>query len=325
LSPAYKDEVLEVANVHKSYGAVPALGGVDLTVAAGEVLGLLGPNGAGKTTLVSIVAGLRRADAGVVRVCGIDVAKDPTAARRCTGLAPQELGIYPILTVRENLVFFGELAGLRRARLSRRIDEVADALELTGLLQRLARDLSGGEKRRVHTAMALMHRPQLLLLDEPTTGVDVSTRSRLLDVVRELANDGAAVCYSTHYLPEVEALGASVAILDSGRVVARGTVAELVQAHGRSAVELRFDGPPPALPLAYPQEVDGQCVRVALDAPTEQLPKLLTELGQAASDLRGVNVLTPSLEAVFIALTGRRYSQEEELPVQGAPRDVALA
>ena len=316
--------MLEVAGVRKSYGTVPALDGVDLTVAAGEVLGLLGPNGAGKTTLVSIIAGLRRADAGVVRVCGIDVGKNPTAARRCTGLAPQELGIYPILTVRENLVFFGELAGLRRARLLRRIDEVADALELTGLLPRLARDLSGGEKRRVHTAMALMHRPQLLLLDEPTTGVDVSTRSRLLDVVRELANDGAAVCYSTHYLPEVEALGASVAILEAGRVVARGTVAELVRAHGRSAVELRFDGPPPALPPAYPQHVAGQCVRVALDAPTEQLPRLLTELGTAASDLRGVNVVTPSLEAVFIALTGRRYS-EEELPVQGAPSDVALA
>ena len=300
--------MLRVEGLRKSYGRQVALDGVDLDIEPGEIVGLLGPNGAGKTTLVSIVAGLRNADAGTVHVGGIPVAERPFEARRLLGLAPQELGVYPVLSARDNLRFFGELAELAPPLLARRIDEVAEALDLTELLDRPVRTFSGGEKRRIHTALAMLHRPPLLLLDEPTTGVDVATRAHLLDAVRALAaEDGTAICYSTHYLPEVEALGASVAILDRGRVVARGALAELVRAHGRCLVELSFDGEPPELDGA---ERDGSFLRLPADDPAADAARALGALGPASSRLRSIELVRPSLESVFLAVTGRRYESE---------------
>ncbi len=310
--------MLEVDDLRKSYGDVVALDGVDLSVASGDIVGLLGPNGAGKTTLVSIVAGLRWADGGTVRIDDLDVAAEPYETRRRLGLAPQDLGVYPVLSVRENLLYFGELAELGGRELAGRIDEVADALELTHLLDRPARTLSGGEKRRLHTAMAMLHRPPLLLLDEPTTGVDVATRSRLLEVVRALAADGTAVCYSTHYLPEVEALGASVAILDRGRVAARGALHDLVRAHGQCYVELSFEGEAPDLPGLEGAERSGPVLRLPTADPAADTARALAALGPAAPQLRAVEILRPSLESVFLAVTGRRYEEEVAAGV-GAP------
>jgi ABC-2 type transport system ATP-binding protein len=172
---AHHGQVLHIAGLRKSYGAEQALRGVDLDVGQGEIVALLGPNGAGKTTLVSIVAGLRRADAGVVEVAGIDALRRSKEVRRLLGIAPQDTGIYPVVSVRQNLMLFGELSGLRRREVRGRVDEVAEALAITDLLDRQAGTLSGGQKRRLHTAIAFMHRPRLLLLDEATTGADVQT------------------------------------------------------------------------------------------------------------------------------------------------------
>lgn len=232
--------MLRVRAVRKRYDEIVALDGVDLDVAAGEILCLLGPNGAGKTTLVSIVAGLRRADSGTVTVNGVDVVAYPGRAHPFIGLAPQDLGIYPILTVSQNLAYFGELSGVPRRMVSSRVDEVMAAMALLDLCDRPAFRLSGGEKRRLHTAIALMHAPALLLLDEPTAGADVTTRQVLLDVVRDLARNGTAVCYSTHYLQEVESLAASVAILDGGHLKANGPAADLMRAHGMTSLEDMF-------------------------------------------------------------------------------------
>lgn len=303
--------MLGIEGLRKCYGEVVALDSVDLEVSVGEICALLGPNGAGKTSLVSIVAGLRDADAGRVFIDGIDALANSDEARRHVGFAPQTLGIYPTVRVRENLVFFGELAGLRRRLLDQRIDEVAEVLELTGLLDRQARMLSGGEKRRLHTAMAMLHHPPLLILDEPTTGVDIHTRTRLLDMVRGLAaEEGTAICYSTHYLPEVEALDASVAIIERGRIIARGTVADLVREHGGTAVELTFADTPPTLVLDQRSEVVGNTLRVYGDNPASDAARVLAHLGPEADRLREVEVVTPSLESVFLALTGRRYASE---------------
>jgi ABC-2 type transport system ATP-binding protein len=304
--------VLDVQDVHKSYGNVVALRGVDLYVNAGEIVGLLGPNGAGKSTLVSIVAGLRRPDRGVVQVGGADPAR--AATRRNIGLAPQDLGIYPSISVRDNLAVFAHMAGLRRAALHARVNEVAELLGLTALLDRPAQFLSGGEKRRVHTAMALVHRPRLLLLDEPTTGVDVSTRADLLAAVRGLAADGAAICYSTHYLPEVESLGASVAIIDHGRIIAGGMVADLVAQHATAAIELRFDGPAPSPPAGWSGVVDGPLLRLTTAAPAQDAAAVLSALDGAAHRVTSIELVRPSLESVFLALTGRRYAAEEQPP-----------
>jgi len=303
--------VLKVRSLRKSYGNVVALDGVDLDIAPGQILGLLGPNGAGKTTLVSIVCGLRRPDSGLVEVDGVDAVAHAHAVRPHLGLAPQEVGVYPLVTVRENLVFFGELHGLRGRALASRIDEVAHALGLAPLLSRRGTELSGGERRRLHTAMALLHRPRLLLLDEPTAGADVRTRNDLLDLVRSLAAGGAAVCYSTHYLPEVETLNARVALLESGRVIASGEVATLIAAHARAAVELTFDGPPPDVNGHGPVERDGNVVRIRSDRPAEAAAAVMQSLGPDASRLQSVEIVHPSLESVYLALTGRRYEGEQ--------------
>ncbi|MFI8194545.1 ABC transporter ATP-binding protein [Streptomyces sp. NPDC085946] len=304
--------VLDVRDLRKSYGESPVLRGVDLEVRAGEIVSLLGPNGAGKSTFVSIVAGLRRADSGSVTIAGVDAFAQPGAARRMTGLAPQDVAVYPVLSARHNLRLFGELAGLRGRELGTRIDEVARALRIEPLLDRPVGRLSGGQRRRVHTAMALLHRPRLLLLDEATAGADVETRTYLLDVVRELAADGSAVVYSTHYLQEVEMLGASVALLEAGTVIARGPVRDLVAGHATPAVEFRFAGPAP-LVVAEPGREGfatrhGDLLRVATPDPAATIAATVPALGEDARRLRGVEVVQASLETVYLALTGRRYA-----------------
>ncbi len=305
--------MLAVRDLRKSYGKVLALRGVDLDIAAGEICGLLGPNGAGKTTLVSIVAGLRKPDSGMVTVGNVDALRDPFTARRYLGLAPQDLGIYPTVRVRDNLVCFGELADLRGQALRKRVDWVAELFELTAFMDRPARTLSGGEKRRLHTAMAVLPRPPLLLLDEATTGVDVRTRGRVLEAVRQLAaEDGAAICYSTHYLQEVEALGASVAIIEQGRVIARGALGELVRLHGTAAVELTFEGEPPTVELDRRVEIDDSTLRVYGDDPAGDAAVVLGRLGAHAGRLRAIELVAPSLESVFLALTGRRYRDDSD-------------
>jgi ABC-2 type transport system ATP-binding protein len=295
----YRSRLLEIRGLRKAYGATPALAGVDLDVAAGEIVGLLGPNGAGKTTLVSIVAGLRRADAGTVRVAGIDALGHAHRVRPLLGLAPQETGVYPTLTTRQNLRFFGELTGLRGRALDHAIADIADALQLTPLLDRRAQELSGGERRRLHTALALVHRPSLVMLDEPTTGADVRTRAQLLELVADLAAHGSAVVYSTHYLHEIEELAARVVVIDQGRVVARGQVAELVDAHAMSVVRVAFD--------------DGEELRVETDDPDATIAGIMESLGPDVRRLRRLDVERPSLEAVYLELTGRRQTPADEV------------
>ncbi len=304
--------MLAVTDVVKRYGDHTALAGVSLSVGAGEVLGLLGPNGAGKSTLASIVAGLRPPDRGQVWVHGIDVVATPSVAQAHVGFAPQEIGVYEVLTVRENLDFFAELVGLKRTARVRRVDEVAARLGLSDLLDRTAFELSGGERRRLHTAIAFLHRPALLLLDEPTVGADVETRASLLDLVREAAADGAAVVYSSHYLSEVEALGASVAILVGGRLIASGRLDELVTAHGHTGVALSFDGPVPDCGLdGLEASLDGDVLSIETTDPASTVATVMHRLGEAASRVRSIDVLRPSLESVFVALTGQRYSADE--------------
>jgi ABC-2 type transport system ATP-binding protein len=298
--------MLEIRGVHKSYGVVQALSGVDLDVGSGEVLALLGPNGAGKTTLVSIVAGLRKPDRGRVWVNGIEATAQPHLARRQLGIAPQETGIYPTLSVRDNLRFFGELAGLHRQRLRERITDVAEIFSLTNLLERKGQSLSGGEARRLHTAVSVLASPPLLLLDEPTAGVDVQTRNQLLDLIKSLAEEGTAIVYSTHYMHEIEHLEASsVAILLAGKIAASGSIPHLISTLGGAAVELRFNGQPPALDLP-----DGTVtVRIdtlrvpANDPPAIAVTDLLQRLDGASGELREIKLLQPSLESVFLAIT----------------------
>ncbi len=214
------------------------------------------------------------------------------------------------MSVRENLRLFGRLAGLGSTELRSRIDQVAEALQIADLLDRQGGTLSGGQKRRVHTAIALLHRPPLLLLDEATTGADVETRGHILDIVRGLARDGSAVLYSTHYLREVEDLAAGVVLLDEGRVIARGGVHELVAAHAAPVVELTFAGDIPVALLDDGAVVDGSTVRLAADDPSAVLATVVPRL--PVGSLRSVEIVRPDLEAVYLALTGRRYEEADK-------------
>lgn len=213
---------LEAREIRKSYGAHEVLRGVDLHVEPGQILGLLGRNGAGKSTLITILCGLRRADSGSISICG----HRPSSAEaaRLIGYAPQELGIYPDLSVAQNLAAFGELHGLGRRESASRAGEVMDLLGLAEKRGQRASHLSGGQQRRLHAGMAIMHRPRLVFMDEPTVGADVEARSRILRAVRRLADEGATVVYTSHYLAEFEELGSDIAILNEGRIVASGTL-----------------------------------------------------------------------------------------------------
>ncbi len=192
---------------------------------------------------------------------------------------------------------------------------MATALQLAELLDRRAQQLSGGERRRLHTALALVNRPALVVLDEPTTGADVQTRAQLLQYVRELAAEGSAVLYSTHYLTEIEQLGASVVILDQGRVIARDSIAQLVAAHATNVVELTFEGPVPPLRVGTrggSVETEGRVLRVHTHEPGQVTASILGDLGARANELRSLEVVQPSLESVYLELTGRRYRHDLE-------------
>ncbi len=305
--------------VQKKYGDVHALRGVSLEIKAGEVVGLLGRNGAGKSTLLSIIAGLLEADEGVVTIDGLDIRHQRAAAATRVGIAPQETGIYRVLTVRDNLEFFGELAGLGRVERRRRADEVAEQLGLDELLDRRGSTLSGGEARRLHTACALVHTPPLLLLDEPTVGADVATRNRLIEAVRELANEGAAVVYTTHYLPEVESRDAEIIIIDRGELLARGTQAELVAQHFEAGIEVTF-----ATPRAIDSTTFGTLSPIQT-APDRWLLRgdtnvehTLHTLGPLANEVVRVGVSRQNLEQVFLAVTGTSLSVDADSETEEA-------
>jgi ABC-2 type transport system ATP-binding protein len=224
--------LLNTDRLCKSFGEIRAVEAVSFEVREGEVYGLLGPNGAGKTTTLSMVCGLLRPDSGEVRVAGRNFWADPQAARRLMGVVPQEVAVYEELSARENLEFWGRMAGLGGAEPRARAGEVLDALALTDRAGDAVKKYSGGMKRRVNLGCALMHRPRLLLLDEPTVGIDPQARMKLIEFIRALAAGGSAVLYTTHYLEEAETLCHRIGIIDRGRVHAEGTLGELRQRLG---------------------------------------------------------------------------------------------
>ncbi|QIS12933.1 ABC transporter ATP-binding protein [Nocardia arthritidis] len=313
--------MLEICGLVKSYGERKVLGGIDIEVAPGEVLGLLGPNGAGKTTTASIVAGLTPADGGTVRISGIDVRERPRQARRKLGLAPQELGVYPTLTARENLIFFGRLMGVGRADLGPRVAAVAESLGVNAFLDIKAEHLSGGQQRRLHTAMALLHEPEVLWLDEPTVGADVNARRDLLAEVRSLADRGAAVVYATHYLPELEALDARVVILHQGRILAQGSVTELVEKYAKAAVSLEFSDAIPNCLNSF-RQIDGAAaggtrLTIPTGTPGQLLAHLFTVLNGDTERLLSAEVHHPDLENAYTAIMAAAAGPAKTVVTEG--------
>ncbi len=279
--------MLELLGIRKAFGRTVAVDGVSLSVGPGEILGLLGPNGAGKSTAVSMAVGWLAPDEGSVTVAGLG---SPTEARVRSrlGVAPQALAIYDELTGEENVAFFGRIQGLAGERLR---DRTRRALEFVDLADRRgdrARTYSGGMKRRLNLACAIVHDPVVLLLDEPTVGVDPQSRRAILDRVAGLRAEGKAILYTTHHMDEAEDLCDRIAVIDHGRILALGTLGELLEAHGgKSLVVVEREGRPES--------------RVETDDPIAELERAL-----AGERPRRVRVERPDLEAVFLHLTGRQ-------------------
>src|SRR4051794_8484338 len=218
---------LRVERLSKTYGSVRAVDSVSFEVRPGEIYGLLGPNGAGKTTTIAMISGLLQPDAGEVFIAGASFRSDPQKARRIMGVVPQELAIYEELSGRENLEFWGRMAGLSSRDVRSRTGELLEALTLADRARDAVKTYSGGMKRRINLGCALLHRPQLLLLDEPTVGIDPQARLNILEFIRNLSASGTAILYTTHYLEEAEGLCQRIGVLDHGRVLAEGTLGEL--------------------------------------------------------------------------------------------------
>jgi len=307
---------IEVTNLRKKFDDVEALRGVGFSVAAGEIFGLLGPNGAGKSTAIGILCGLVVPDAGTARLDGVDVAKDPVGARRSLGVVPQDVALYTDLSARDNLRFFGRLFGLRGGDLESRIDEILALVSLTDRDREPVERFSGGMQRRLNIAAGILHRPTVVLMDEPTVGLDPQTRASILELVRSIASGGAAVVYTTHYLDEAERLCDRVAIIDHGAILAEGTLAELRQAAGaREIVALRGSFRADQVPASLAVSPDVQIIKadageilLSLASAERQISAILAAAAPLG-EVREVAVKQPSLENLFIKLTGRELRE----------------
>jgi ABC-2 type transport system ATP-binding protein len=297
--------MIEVHHLNRRFGDLVAVKDVSFDVARGETFGLLGPNGAGKTTTINMLIGALRPSAGSVSLDGQD---DPTQPRlrKLIGMAPQALSLYDELTAAENLTFFGRMYGLSGGGLRQRVDW---GLEFAGLEERRkskVKTFSGGMKRRLNLACALVHEPQIVLLDEPTVGVDPQSRNHIFERIEVLQERGLTVIYTTHYMEEAERLCDRVAIMDHGSLLAAGTVEELVEAHGGvSVVRAELKEPPPD-DLDLDGDVDGTDLRLETTRPLEAI----SELSGRGVAFRTLQVQQPDLETVFLALTGRRLRDE---------------
>jgi ABC-2 type transport system ATP-binding protein len=291
---------IEVTDVTKRYGGLQALAGVSLSVAPGEFFGLLGPNGAGKTTLISILAGLTRPSSGTARIMGHDVNVAYREARRALGVVPQELVFDPFFTVREALTIQSGYFGLRDNRAW--IDEVIDNLDLTAKADTNMRALSGGMKRRVLVAQALVHKPPVIVLDEPTAGVDVELRQALWRFIRRLNRDGHTIVLTTHYLEEAEALCGRVAMLKQGRIVALDNTENLLRLHSGCYVELRLGGTlPQQLEALVAERRDDGAIRLALPEYAE-VERVMAALREARVAVKEMEIMQPDLEEVFVQI-----------------------
>ncbi|MER6353340.1 ATP-binding cassette domain-containing protein [Streptomyces sp. NPDC001634] len=309
----------------KTYpGDVTALNGMDVTVEPGTVFGLLGPNGAGKSTTVKILTTLARPDSGSATVAGHDVLRHPDRARRAIGVVAQSSGADPVATGRENLQLQGRLYGLKGGALNRRVDELLERFTLTDAARRQVKGYSGGMRRRLDVALGLVHRPEVLFLDEPTTGLDPEARTAMWEEIGRLAGEeGLTILLTTHYLEEADRLAERIAIVDRGRVVVEGTPdslkgelrgdavhVELREAVGEAGRTL-LRGALAGLPGVHEVHMDGRRISVRADDGASAMPALLGALERAGVGVAAATVARPSLDDVYLRYAGRRYSEAE--------------
>ena len=307
------EPILNAESLRKSFGDLTAVDGVSFSIAQGETFGLLGPNGAGKTTSISMICGLLEPDGGTVTVAGEEIRTTSIRGRSSIGLVPQDLAIYPDLTGDENLRFFGHLYGITGDDLHARVSEVLEVVGLSDRRDDHTKEYSGGMKRRLNIGIGLLHKPRLLILDEPTVGVDPQSRNAILESVEKLSQEGMAVLYTTHYMEEAERLCDRVAIIDEGKIQAEGTRRELVSMVGEkdrvaiSATGNLTEAAEKVRGISGVAEASPSDHRIDILATNASsiLPQLLTAVTDGGGTITGVELEEPNLEAVFLHLTGK--------------------
>jgi len=304
---------IEVKNLQKSFGGLHAVQGVTFEVVQGEVFSLLGPNGAGKSTTISMLSGLLAPTEGDASIMGHSVSREPDVAKASLGVVPQDIALYPDLSARENLIFWGKMYGLRGAALKLRVDEVLEVIGLADRQKDRVEKFSGGMKRRVNIGAALLHKPDVIIMDEPTVGIDPQSRRHILDNVKELNRQGMTVLYTTHYMEEAAELSDHIAIMDGGRIIAYGTHADLIKMVGRQTrIDLTLNTEAGRVLDAWRavqgvegiDSTDGQ-VTALVDDSNNVLPRLFEAASRNGARITSVNIQEPNLETVFLHLTGR--------------------
>jgi linearmycin/streptolysin S transport system ATP-binding protein len=304
---------IEVDCLYKSFGDFQAVQGATFSARAGEVLSLLGPNGAGKSTTISMLSGLLAPTDGDACIMGFSVTKQPELAKASLGVVPQDIALYPDLSARENLVFWGKMYGLRGAALKARVDEVLEIIGLTDRQKDHVGKFSGGMKRRVNIGAALLHKPAVVIMDEPTVGIDPQSRRHILDNVKELNQQGMTVLYTTHYMEEAAELSHHIAIMDKGKVIAYGTHDDLIKMVGEQTridvtltveAEKLLDAWRATEGVARIDALDGK-VTVLVDDSNRVLPRLFDAASKHGARITSVDIQEPNLETVFLHLTGR--------------------
>jgi ABC-2 type transport system ATP-binding protein len=304
---------IEVKNLQKSFGETKAVQGVSFEAREGEIFSLLGPNGAGKTTTISMLSTLLRPDGGDALIMGESITRNPMGAKAALGVVPQDIALYEDMSARENLVFWGKMYGLRGAALKTRVDEVLETIGLADRQKERVGKYSGGMKRRVNIGVALLHKPKVLYMDEPTVGIDPQSRRHILDNVKTLNGQGMTVLYTTHYMEEAEELSHRIAVMDSGRVIACGTRAELVKTVGQwDRITIGINAESTKVLEAWKstpgvKQVNGSDGALSLLAEDSNLilPRLFESAAAHGVRITSVDVQEPNLEAVFLHLTGK--------------------
>ncbi len=314
--------MLVISNLLKQYGDLVAVDDISLRAEKGTVFGLLGPNGAGKSTMINCISGLLRPTSGSVSVGGFDIVDDPTDAKKLLGVVPQELALYEDLSAIDNLRYWGKAYGMRGEDLASRAKEVLGNIGLADRSKDLPKTFSGGMKRRLNFACGIMHRPHLILLDEPTAGVDPQSRQRLFDMVEAERRHGACILYTTHYMAEAEQLCDSLAIIDHGKLIAQGTVAELRAKLGaRDVLQLSGAFPGDSSQQAIQKLVNNglsdleliaqeeQNITMTLSDASQHLPAIFAALAEVGGNVSETSLRRPNLETLFLLLTGKELRE----------------
>jgi len=304
---------IEVRNLKKSFGDFQAVQDASFGADSGEVLGLLGPNGAGKSTTISMLSGLLTPNGGDASIMGYSVTREPEAAKKSLGVVPQDIALYPDLSARENLVFWGKMYNLRGAALKSRVDEVLEIIGLSDRQKDHIGKFSGGMKRRVNIGAALLHKPDVVIMDEPTVGIDPQSRRHILDNVKVLNQQGMTVLYTTHYMEEAAELSRHIAIMDMGRVIAYGTHDELIKLVGeQTRIDITLNADAEKVLSAWQKtegvsridSTDGKVTALVEDS-NRVLPRLFDAASKMDVRITSVDIQEPNLETVFLHLTGR--------------------